>query len=113
MLRRGGMAGNNHSNGTRAYERIQQSVLKQIRSHQMKPGDPAASERELARLHGVSPITARHALSLLEREGVVEPRPVAGRFVAPPTIHINKLISHSEPMLTSSFAHCTKITPTT
>ena len=92
------MAGNNHSNGTRAYERIQQAVLKQIRSHQMKPGDPVASERELARLHGVSPMTARHALALLEREGVVERRPGAGTFVAPPRIHFNKLMSYTEQM---------------
>ena len=103
------MAGNNHSNGTRAYERIQQSVLKQIRSHQMKPGDPVASERELARLHGVSPMTARHALTILEREGVVERRPGAGTFVAPPRIHFNKLMSYTEQMGSRGLAPQSKI----
>jgi GntR family transcriptional regulator len=103
------MAGNNHSNGTRAYERIQQAVLKQIRSHQMKPGDPVASERELARLHGVSPMTARHALALLEREGVVERRPGAGTFVAPPRIHFNKLMSYTEQMGSRGLAPQSKI----
>jgi GntR family transcriptional regulator len=92
------MAGNSRNNGTRAYEKIQQSVLKQIQSHQMKPGDAVASERELARVHGVSPMTARHALALLEREGVVERRPGAGTFVAPPKIHFNRLMSYTEQM---------------
>src|SRR5258706_9698667 len=109
MLKRGGMAGTNHSNGTRAYERIQQAVLKQIQSHQMKPGDPVASERELARLHGVSPMTARHALALLEREGVVERRPGAGTFVAPPRIHFNKLMSYTEQMRSRGLAPQSKI----
>ena len=103
------MAGNNHSNGTRAYERIQQAVLKQIQSHQMKPGDPVASERELARLHGVSPMTARHALAILEREGVVERRPGAGTFVAPPRIHFNKLMSYTEQMASRSLTAGSKI----
>src|SRR5258706_8591293 len=98
MLKRGGMAGTNHSNGTRAYERIQQAVLKQIQSHQMKPGDPVPSERELARLHGVSPMTARHPLAILEREGGVERRPGPGTFGSPPRIHLNKLISYTDQM---------------
>jgi len=103
------MVGNSRSNGTRAYEKIQQSVLKQIRNHQMKPGDPVASERELARVHGVSPMTARHALALLEREGVVERRPGAGTFVAPPRIHFNKLMSYTEQMGSRGLAPQSKI----
>lgn len=43
-------------------------------------------------------MTARHALTSLEREGVVERRRGAGTFVAPPKIHFNKLMSYSEQM---------------
>ena len=64
----------------------------------MQPGDPVTSERELARLHKVSLMTARHALAGLEREGVVERRRGAGTFVAAPKIHFNKLMSYTEHM---------------
>ena len=108
------MAGNNRHNGKppsgkRAYERIQHAVIKQIQSHQLKPGHPVASERELARLHGVSPMTARHALAILEREGVVERRPGAGTFVAPPRIHFNKLMSYTEQMGSRGLAPQSKV----
>ena len=64
----------------------------------LKPGDVVDSERELAKIHRVSLMTARHALTSLEREGVVERRRGAGTFVAPPKIHFNKLMSYSEQM---------------
>jgi len=59
-------------------------------------GDVVGSERELARIHGVSLMTARHALAGLAQEGVVERRHGAGTFVAPPRIHFNKLVSYTE-----------------
>jgi len=37
-------------------------------------------------------MTARHALTELEREGAVVRRRGAGTFVAPPKIHFNKLM---------------------
>jgi GntR family transcriptional regulator len=85
-------------NGTPAYKKIQNAIRKQIQSSQLKPGDAVSSERELARTHGVSLMTARHALAGLEREGTVERRPGAGTFVASPKIHFNKLMSYSEQM---------------
>jgi len=88
----------NHRNGTALYKTIQNAIRKRIASAELKPGDPVASERELARLHAVSLMTARHALAGLEREGVVERRRGAGTFVAAPKIHFNKLMSYSEHM---------------
>lgn len=85
-------------NGTPAYKRIQSIIWKRIEAGHLKPGDAVDSERELARIHQVSLMTARHALTSLEREGVVERRRGAGTFVAPPKIHFNKLISYSELM---------------
>jgi GntR family transcriptional regulator len=83
---------------TPAYKRIQNVIRTQIASAQLKPGDLVASERELARLHEVSLMTARHALAGLEHEGVVERRRGAGTFVAAPKIHFNKLMSYAEHM---------------
>ena len=63
------------SNGQRAipaYQKIQESIRERIDGGDLKPGDAVASERELARVHRVSLMTARHALAGLEREGVVE-----------------------------------------
>jgi GntR family transcriptional regulator len=85
-------------NGLPAYQKIQRAVRQHIEAKQLKPGDGVSSERELARIHGVSLMTARHALAGLEREGVVERRPGAGTFVAPPRIHFNKLMSYTEQM---------------
>jgi GntR family transcriptional regulator len=96
-------------NGTPAYVKIQQAVRRQIQSEQLKPGDPVSSERELARRHGVSLMTARHALAVLEREGVVERRPGAGTFIAPPRIHFNKLMSYTEQMGSRGLSARTKV----
>jgi GntR family transcriptional regulator len=88
----------NHRNGTPVYQKIQKAIRKRIKSSELKPGDMVASERELARTHKVSLMTARHALVGLEREGVVERRRGAGTFVAAPKIHFNKLMSYTEHM---------------
>lgn len=88
----------NHRNGTPVYKRIQNAIRKRIDSAELRPGDSVASERELAKTHKVSLMTARHALAGLENEGVVERRRGAGTFVASPKIHFNKLMSYTEHM---------------
>lgn len=88
----------NHRNGTPAYQRIQNVIRNRIESAQLRPGDSVASERELAKIHKVSLMTARHALVGLEREGLVERRRGAGTFVAAPKIQFNKLMSYTEHM---------------
>src|SRR5690349_20416259 len=87
-----------------AYQKIQDSIRERIDAGDLKPGDAVASERELARLHRVSLMTARHALAGLEREGIVERRRGAGTFVAPPRIHFNKLMSYTEHMSSRGLA---------
>jgi GntR family transcriptional regulator len=81
-----------------AYQRIQSAIRKRIESGELQPGNPVPSERDLARTHRVSLMTARHALAFLEREGLVERRRGIGTFVAPPKIHFNKLMSYTEQM---------------
>src|ERR1700740_3018820 len=102
-MRRGGQ------NGVPAYKRIQGAILKRIKTGRLKAGDAVDSERELARIHRVSLMTARHALTGLEREGMVERRRGAGTFVAPPKIHFNKLTSFTEQMAGRSLTACSKV----
>jgi GntR family transcriptional regulator len=96
-------------NGTPAYQRIQSVILKRIEAGQLKPGDVVDSERELAKIHRVSLMTARHALVALEKEGMVERRRGAGTFVAPPKIHFNKLMSYTEQMAGRGLSATSKV----
>src|SRR5713226_3218564 len=100
---------NIHPNGMPAYKKILATILKRIDNGQLKPGDAVDSERELARIHQVSLMTARHALTALEREGMVQRRRGAGTFVAPPKIHFNKLTSFTEQMASRSLTACSKV----
>ncbi len=97
------MAGN-HGNGTPVYKRIQNAIRQRIDAAELNPGDAVESERELAKTHKVSLMTARHALAGLEREGIVERRRGAGTFVAAPKIHFNKLMSYTEHMSSRGLA---------
>lgn len=99
----------NGRKSTPAYQRIQNALRQRIEGGNLKAGDMVASERELARIHKVSLMTARHALAGLEREGVVERRRGAGTFVAPPRIHFNKLMSYTEQMLARGLAPYSKV----
>jgi GntR family transcriptional regulator len=92
------------SQGSPAYRRIQKSIRDRIEVGTLGPGDPVESERELARIHGVSLMTARHALGALEREGLVERRRGSGTFVTPPRIHFNLLTSFTEHMAARGLA---------
>ncbi len=97
------------SKATPAYQRIQRAIRRQVAAGGLKPGDAVASERELAKTHRVSLMTARHALAGLEQEGLVERRRGAGTFVAPPRIHFNKLMSYSEQMASRGMAAVSKL----
>jgi GntR family transcriptional regulator len=96
-------------NGEPAYRRIQRTIRRRIESGHLRPGDLVDSERELARTHRVSLMTARHALADLAREGMVERRHGAGTFVAPPKIHFNKLMSYTEQMSARGLAANSRI----
>ena len=96
-------------NGIHAYQRIQGKIRKVIETGDLRPGDPVPSERELARIHAVSLMTARHALASLEKEGTVERRRGVGTFVAAPKIHFNKLMSYTEQMGSRSLSASSKV----
>jgi len=92
-----------------AYQRILSAIRKRIDAGQLRPGDPVTSERDLAKLHEVSLMTARHALTTLEREGIVERRRGVGTFVSAPRIHFNKLQSYTEQMAARNLTAASRI----
>jgi GntR family transcriptional regulator len=92
-----------------AYQRIQGSIRKRIDAGHLRPGDSVASERDLAKIHQVSLMTARHALESLEREGLVERRRGIGTFVSAPKIQFNKLMSYTEQMAGRSLTAGSKV----
>ena len=92
-----------------AYRRIQEGIRQEIEAGQLRHGDAVSSERELARIHHVSLMTARHALESLEREGIVERRRGIGTFVATPRIQFNKLTSYTEEMASRGLSARSKI----
>src|SRR5882672_7258145 len=96
-------------NGLPAYQRIQAAIRKRIDAGQLHSGDAVASERDLAKIHQVSLMTARHALASLEREGIVERRRGVGTFVTAPKIHFNKLMSYTEQMSSRSLTAGSKV----
>ncbi|OBF14655.1 GntR family transcriptional regulator [Mycobacterium sp. ACS4331] len=71
------------------YIAIAELVRESISSQQLGPHVLVPSERELAEQHGVSRMTARQALSLLESEGVVYRNPPRGTFVAEPRVRFH------------------------
>lgn len=86
-----------------AYRRIASEIQQRIEAGDLKVGDAIDSERDLARVYGVSLMTARHALKDLEADGIVTRRAGVGTFVAPPRIHFNKLLGFTEQMVACGF----------
>jgi GntR family transcriptional regulator len=103
------MPAKSRSNGLPAYQRIQGTLRKRIDAGDLRTGDAVPSERDLAKIHSVSLMTARHALASLEREGVVERRRGIGTFVSAPKIHFNKLMSYTEQMASRSMTAGSKV----
>ena len=103
------MRPNNNREAQPAYRRIQSAIRQRIERGSLRPGDVVDSERELAKVHDVSLMTARHALADLAREGIVERRHGAGTFVAPPKINFNKLMSYTEQMASRGLSPISKV----
>lgn len=64
-----------------AYERVYGMLRKQIIEGHLASGQQVMPEKELASQYGVSRITVRHALRLLQEEGLVERFAGRGTFV--------------------------------
>jgi GntR family transcriptional regulator len=65
-----------------AYDDLAQTLRDAITSKKWEAGSRLPTEMELAETHGVSRITVRHALQLIEKEGLILRRPKLGTFVS-------------------------------
>ncbi|MCM6773876.1 TetR/AcrR family transcriptional regulator C-terminal domain-containing protein [Nocardia sp. CDC159] len=65
------------------YQRIAAEIRHRIETGSLQPGDPVPSTRQLTRRYGVAMATATKALSLLRRDGLVEPVAGVGTVVRP------------------------------
>jgi len=89
------------------YLRIAEALKERIASGPLTPGTRLANQRALAQEFGVTLMTLRQALSLLEHEGLIACRHGLGTFVAAPPIDYDilrfrtftgDLRSHGEPV---------------
>ena len=71
---------------TPRYHRIAFELREKIRSGVIEPGHRLSNQRQLAREFGVTLMTLRQALDLLEREGLITRRHGRGTYVTSPTI---------------------------
>jgi len=68
------------------YIQIAESLLDQIESGELVPGDRLPPERELSKMFGVNRMTLRQALRVIEMQGLVIRRQGNGTYVAEPKI---------------------------
>jgi GntR family transcriptional regulator, N-acetylglucosamine utilization regulator len=68
--------------GIPLYHQIQQRLLDQIQSGELKPGTPMPSIERIARRMGVSPMTVRQAMRALSDHGVIYSRQGKGTFIS-------------------------------
>ena len=68
--------------GAPAYRRVGDVLAARIRSSELAPSARVPSERKLATEQGISRMTARAAVDLLPRRGLVERKERSGVFVA-------------------------------
>jgi GntR family transcriptional regulator len=71
---------------TPRYHQIAQSLRQRIGSGELAPGERLANQRRLARQFGVTLMTLRQALELLERDGLIARHHGLGTFVASPSV---------------------------
>ncbi len=82
------------------YRQVADALQRRIVSGDLESHDRLASERVIADRFGLSRMTARQAVELLVRRGVVYRRPGSGTFVSPPRIEhtLQRLAGFSEQM---------------
>ena len=91
------------------YHRIAEALREQIRDGDLAPGAPLPNQRKLARTFGVTLMTLRHGLELLERDHLIVRRHGLGTFVAARSIDYDilqlrrfagELLAHGEAVST-------------
>jgi GntR family transcriptional regulator len=88
------------SAATPRYREVADALQQRIAAGELGAHDRLASERVIAERFGLSRMTARQAVELLVRRGVVYRRPGSGTYVSPPRIvhTLQRLAGFSEQM---------------
>jgi GntR family transcriptional regulator len=82
------------------YRQIRRDLADRIGQGEFKPGEPLPSQALLSKEYGVTLMTFRQALSLLEADGLIAQLPGRGTFVTPvPTLDLRSLNSLAEDLL--------------
>ena len=76
------------------YMLITETVMVDILSGKIRPGQKLPSIRQLAKEHGVSPTTAQRALDALQREGLISTHCTTGKFVTTDIVIIQQWRKH-------------------
>lgn len=63
------------------YQQVVKWIQQNIEQGHLSPGDRLESENEIGNRFGVSRQTVRHALGILERDGVIESRQGSGNYI--------------------------------
>lgn len=69
------------------YQRLAESIKTAIVDNRWRPGDRLPAEKDLAGTYGVAPGTARQAITLLIKEGLLERQHGSGTFVRRPSFN--------------------------
>lgn len=91
------------------YEQIKSYFIEEIESGKLIHGDKLPSEREIAEVFNISRMTARHALSVLEKEGFVERIDRSGTFVKNKRINVENNVSFTNLLLSKGYTPTTQI----
>jgi GntR family transcriptional regulator len=88
------------------YRQVADLLESGIVSGAMQAGQRVPSERSIAEQHGLSRMTARQAVELLVRRGLVYRRPGSGTYVAPARVEhtLQRFAGFSEQMLSQGIA---------
>src|SRR5437764_12225590 len=86
--------------GAPRYREVADTLQRRILAGELTSHDRLQSEREIAEAFGLSRMTARQAMELLVRRGVVYRRPGSGTYVAPARIEhtLQRFAGFSEQM---------------
>ncbi len=83
--------------GIAKYRQIAQNLASRISRGEFEPGTPLPSQALLSREYGVTLMTLRQALGLLETDGLIAQLPGRGTYVTPvPTLDLRSLNSLAE-----------------
>lgn len=90
----------NRSSKLPLYQQIYEILRGEILAKNWKPGDMISTESELKDKYGVSSITIRQALVMLEQEGLIYRQRGRGTFIAHPTLEqsLTRITSFTEDM---------------